>query len=333
MSEDIIFERLGDIGLITLSRQTVLNALNHAMFENLNQQLMAWANDASIKAVLIRAAPGRAFSAGGDIRSVYERKTAGDTHFVKLFEDEYALNRRIFHYPKPYIAILDGITMGGGAGISIHGSHRIGTPRLSFAMPETAIGFFPDVGASYFLSRMPHFFGFYLGLTGERIDYQTCYALHLVNVIIPTDAEEDLLDDLSHLVEIDNILKKYAISVPPSDLWQHKKEIAFCFSHPTVEDIIIALEKGSEWGKKTAEIIQTKSPTSLKVTLKALQKGAQCDFDACMDMELRLMYHFIQSHDFFEGIRAQLIDKDRAPKWVPKTLQQVTPEDIQQYFA
>ncbi len=188
---DILFEELsgrdGNIGLITLNRQKALNALNHQMFLDLNAQLAEWETADHIKAVIIRAAEGRAFCAGGDIRYAFQKKLENDPTLPLFFRDEYQLNLRIFHYPKPYIALLDGITMGGGAGISLHGSHRIGTERLVFAMPETSIGFYPDVGASYFLSRLPYKVGFYLGLTSARITYNDCFWLGLINYFVPQD--------------------------------------------------------------------------------------------------------------------------------------------------
>lgn len=338
LNNDIHFEQLNALGVITLTRQKVLNALNHAMFNTLNQILHDCVKTPTIKAVLIRAAAGRAFSAGGDIRSVYERKAAGDVHYVQLFEDEYALNRFIYHYPKPYIALLDGITMGGGAGVSIHGSHRIGTENLVFAMPETAIGFFPDIGASYFLSRLPHQFGMYLGLTGNSIDYKDCYALKIVDAIISAESQNAFIDALrsSALTHeaIHEIIKTWACEVPAASLWAHKNEVESCFSKRSVEDIIAALEAlGNEWGNKTAHTLKTKSPTSLKVTLRELQRGEKLDFDACMKMELHLMHHFLNSHDFFEGIRAQVIDKDRKPRWQPATLAEINEEMLNEYFA
>src|SRR5579872_925135 len=180
---EIAFEEISgrddNLGLITLTRQSVLNALNQKMINAIDQQLKEWENANHIKAVVIRAAPGRAFCAGGDVRSVYDRKLAQDPKIADFFRDEYGMNRRIHHYPKPYIALMDGITMGGGVGISVHASHRVATERLVFAMPETGIGFFPDVGTTYVLPRLPDFIGMYLGLTGARLTLNDCLALGL----------------------------------------------------------------------------------------------------------------------------------------------------------
>src|SRR3990167_4221018 len=182
-TQDILFEELvgheGNIGLVTLNRPKALNALTHSMILSLDKQLTLWEEQENIKAIVITAVEGRAFCAGGDIRFTYEKWDYNDGSLPLYFRDEYRLNRRIFHYSKPYIALLDGITMGGGVGISIHGSHRVATENLVFAMPETGIGFFPDVGGTYFLPRLPDKFGYYLGITGARIDCYDCCALGL----------------------------------------------------------------------------------------------------------------------------------------------------------
>jgi len=341
---DIIFSevtgREGNIGLITLNRPSVLNALNQAMFNELDNQLTEWQTANHIKAVIIRAAEGRAFCAGGDVRSAYERRQKNDPNLMNFFRDEYQLNRRIFHYGKPYIALLDGITMGGGAGISIHASHRVGTQQLTFAMPETNIGFYPDVGATYFLSRLPNKIGIYLGLTGARITANDCYALGLVNCIIDKAQFPDLIYQLADTVLKDHanilvtrLLEKFAITAGQSELLPHREEISSCFSKSTVEEIILALETyPSEWCRATATDLKTKSPTSLKVTLRALHEAEKKDFDGCMDTEYCLTEHFLNSHDFFEGVRAAIIDKDRAPKWRPAHLEDVKAQDIERYF-
>lgn len=330
--------RSGNLGIITLQRQQALNALNHAMFLALDRQLTAWAAQSSIKAVVIRAVSGRAFCAGGDIRAAYEKKLANDPTLVNFFRDEYRVNRQIFHFPKPYIALLDGMTMGGGAGISIHGSHCVATPNMSFAMPETGIGFFPDVGASYFLSRLSHKMGHYLGLTGERIAYNDCLALELVDAVIAPAAQEPLIDKLIQTalpdkMTVSHLIKEFAISVLPSALLAHQNEIETCFAKNSVEEIIQALEViGSEWCCNTVDILKTKSPLSLKITFRELQQGEQRDFDACMKMEKGLLLHFLHSHDFFEGIRAAVIDKDRAPQWEIKRLSAVGADTVLRYF-
>lgn len=328
----------GSLGMITLQRQQALNALNHAMLLALGRQLTAWAVQPAIKAVVLRAVPGRAFCAGGDIRAAYEKKRVNDPTLINFFQDEYRVNRLIFHFPKPYIALLDGIVMGGGAGISIHGSHRVATAAMSFAMPETGIGFFPDVGASYFLSRLPYRMGYYLGLTGEQIAYNDCFALQLIDAVIVPAAQELLIDKLIETalpdkMAVSQVIKEFSIAVLPSALLAHQNEIATCFAKDSVEEIIQALElTGNEWCCNTIDILKTKSPLSLKITLRELQQGERRDFDACMKMEECLLRHFLHSRDFFEGIRAAVIDKDRAPQWEMKRLSAVDAETVAQYF-
>lgn len=341
MTADILFEEIkgqGNIGLITLNRQQSLNALNHDMFLAIQEHLEKWEKQQSIKAVIIRAAPGRAFSAGGDIRRVYEGKIKNDPHLIDFFLDEYKVNKLIFHYSKPYIALLDGITMGGGVGISIYGSHRIATEHMLFAMPETTIGFYPDIGASYFLSRLPHSTGVYLALTGEKINYNDCYALGLVDIVIDSHSQEKIIQTLSESVLLDNkaitkIINHWNVSVPESTLLYHQNEIQFCFSKESIEEIIDSLEKyGNDWCHKTADILKSKSPISLKVTLEAIRRGKTLDFDHCMKMENHITQQMIQSHDFFEGIRALIIDKDKTPHWQPRKLEDVKVQDVYHYF-
>lgn len=339
---DIYFEERhgedGTIGIITLRRVNALNALNHDMFLSLYEQLTHWEKSPLIKAVIIRAASGRAFCAGGDIRYAYELKMKNDPNLINFFTDEYRLDRLIYHYKKPYIALLDGITMGGGVGLSIFASHQMATERMVFAMPETGIGFYPDIGASYFLSRLPSYIGYYLGLTGAMIAYNDCLALGIVNYVISHDMQETIIAALVNapLPDIDavsRLLNQFNISSPASDLLTHKNCIEHCFSKSSVEDIIAALvEWNDRWSQDVAANLKTKSPTSLKVTLAALQRGEKQDYDTCMDMELAMTKHFLHSHDFFEGIRATVIDKDRKPRWRPSQLNEVTVDCVNEYF-
>lgn len=336
MTEDVLFEELtgehGDVGLITLNRPKVLNALNHAMFLALHKHLQEWSTKKNIKCVIIRAAEGRAFCAGGDIRYAYERGLANDPTLMDFFADEYRLNSLIHHYPKPYIALLDGITMGGGAGISIHASYRIATPKLLFAMPETGIGFYPDVGASYFLSRLPHAMGIYLGLTGARITSADAKALGLVDKIVESDELPDLIE-MIRMTSFKNNNLGITDKPSSSSLFTHQTDIETCFNQPSVEAILAALEKcANPWCEETIKLLNTKSPTSLKVTLRQLQEGKNLDFDACMKMEYHLTNQFIQGPDFFEGVRAAIIDKDQKPRWKPGKLTEVTEHEVKKYF-
>ncbi len=329
----------GDVGLITLTRPKALNALNHVMFVELKKQLDLWKNDQVIKAVIIQAGEGRAFCAGGDIRYVYEQRDEEKNALKKFFQDEYDLNALIHHYPKPYIALLNGITMGGGVGISWHGSHCVGTSNLIFAMPETGIGFYPDVGITYHLARLPHHIGLYLGLTGSRISFEDCAALGIVFNIVNPESLPSLIHAIrdaaiSNKHDVSAVLDRFSAPYPSSELMQHAEEIDICFNQTTIEEIVEALNRhNSAWSNDVLLTLQSKSPTSLKVTLQALQRAKGLNFDECIQMEYALTCHFVEQQDFFEGIRAVIIDKDGEPLWQPATLERVTPEMINHYFS
>lgn len=337
----------GDIGLITLNRPHSINALNATICQTLNNQLSAWATDPQIKAVIIRGNGQRGFCAGGDLRYLYENRNTPHT-LVNLFKDEYQVNHHIFHFPKPYISLLHGITFGGGVGTSLHGSHRIASPDFLFAMPETAIGFFPDVGASYFLSRLPQSIGIYLGLTGTTLGATEAKALGLIDHIIDTTHFEALIDTLRHTAFDNNArypetltqrLQKEAALTPlhsQNTLNQHAPYIQQSFSQPSLKDILRNLNtqaKTSQWASETAATLLQRSPISLKVTLEQLHRAATLDFPNCLRLDYTLAQSFLQHPNFFEGIRAAVIDKDRKPQWDPATLQAVTLTDRQTYFT
>ncbi len=332
----------GDLGVMTLNRPAVLNALNHTMILALQEQLSLWAKAPHIKAVVIRAAPGRAFCAGGDIRHSYDCMLAHDPALQHFFYDEYQLNRYIFHYPKPYIALLDGITMGGGVGISIHGSHRVATERLMFAMPETGIGFYPDVGGTYFLPRISGAMGIYLGLTGARIGADDCVAFGLAQQKVPADGLNALLELLAATPlkgdanqAVTNIIAQFATPTEAnSALLRERPFIDACFAATSMDEMMVNITaKATPFAQSCLDTLSQKSPTSLKVTLQALLEGKQRNFDACMQQEYRLTCHFIAGHDFPEGIRAVIIDKDQRPQWQPASLNAVSSDMVRAYFA
>ncbi|OGT42503.1 MAG: hypothetical protein A3F42_07860 [Gammaproteobacteria bacterium RIFCSPHIGHO2_12_FULL_37_34] len=347
MSDDqeVLFEEIagqgGHLGVITLNRPQILNSLNQTMIHAMYAQLNKWAIAPDIKAVVIRAAPGRAFCAGGDLRFTYERFKNKDPLLSTFFRDEYQLNRLIYHFPKPYIALLDGITMGGGVGISIHGSHRVATDHLLFAMPETSIGFFPDVGGTHFLPRLPGKIGFYLGLMGTKLTSDDCVAIHIATQKIAQEAIPDLIQSLaqhafSHdaKASVTELINPFTVPSNRFSFIKHQAEIDQCFSGHTVEDIVYALQHSSnELCRDTASAIAKKSPTSLKVTLRAMQQGLSLHFDDCMRQEYRMVCRFLKAHDFFEGIRAIIIDKDQAPQWLPSTIATVSDYEVEQYFV
>lgn len=343
--QEVLFHEMagkdGQLGIITLNRPEVLNALNQTMIHAIHAKLQTWASLNSIKAVIICAAPGRAFCAGGDLRLTYERCKAHNAAMTSFFNDEYHLNRFIFHFPKPYIALLDGITMGGGVGLSIHGSHRVVTDKLMFAMPETGIGFFPDVGGTYFLPRLPGKTGFYLGLAGARIGADDAVALGLAQQKVASEALPQLVQALADAAfgkeakaAVTELIDQFKTPANPSPLLAQQAAIDICFSKQTMEDILQALQQSAvTLCQDACKAILKKSPTSLKVTLKALLQGASLSFDECMQQEYRLVNRFLQEHDFPEGIRAVIIDKDQAPQWVPPTLEAVSAHEVEKYFS
>ncbi len=337
---EILFDVLGtQLGVITLNRPEALNALTQSMCSAMDEQLIRWEQDPAIKTVVVRA-QDKGFCAGGDIRQIYQNGLRGDPHVLEFFKDEYQLNRRIYHYSKPYIALLDGLTFGGGVGISVHGSYRIATEKTLFAMPETSIGFFPDVGGSYFLPRLPGRLGFYLGLTGARLKagdlISTGIATHYVDRnqlddLVKALAQFEFNDDLKSSIE--HCLALYAGAPEPGTLNTVRTDIDHCFNHNSIEAIISALqEKNSDWAQTTLNALQQSSPTSLNVTLRLLEKGADLDFDDCMAMEYIVTQHFLKHPDFYEGVRAKLIDKDQNPRW-KSSLSEVKTEDVDVFFS
>jgi enoyl-CoA hydratase len=344
---ELRFERNGSVGLITLERPQALNALTHAMCIALDQALTTWAADASIAAVVICGAGGRAFCAGGDVRALYdaglaqkrgepEGRIAGE--FIR---DEYRMNRRVKTFPKPYIALMNGLTMGGGLGISVHGSHRVTTERTLFAMPETAIGLFPDVGASYVLPRLPGEIGCYLGLTGVRIKAPDLLAIGLASHYVPSERLGQLVRDLvaadwsDHPMRVaDEILAVHAMAVDAPQLAGRRATIGRCFSARTSHDILSALDAdGGDFAAETAAIIRSMSPTAIKLALEANRRGADLSFEDCLVMEYRLIQAILWRQDFYEGVRALLIDKNRRPQWNPATLDAVDDASLEQYFV
>ena len=331
---DIRFDLHGPLAIVTLDRPQALNALTLDMAEQLDRRLVEWASDPAIAVVAIRSAGGRAFCAGGDIRALYEAGRRGDPYASEFYRTEYRLNHRIKTFGKPYVALLDGITMGGGVGISIHGSHRVVTERCQFAMPETGIGFFPDVGGTWFLPRCPGALGTYLALTGARLgaaDMLYCgLATHYVEDVaaLPRILERAARESVGVLLE------RHARDPGPAPLAQHRPVIDRCFAAETVEGVLERLEdEGTPWARETASVLRRKSPTSLKVTMRQLQVGATLDsFAAVMRMEFRLAWHFMRSADFYEGVRAAVIDKDQVPRWQPPSPKEVSDEVVARYF-
>jgi len=336
-SAEVMLEERGRLGVITLNKPQALNALSLTMIEAMEPQLHAWAGDDAIAAVVIQGAGERAFCAGGDIRELYDKR--GTDFGPTYYRAEYTQNVTIFNYPKPYIALMDGVVMGGGVGVSVHGSHRVVTERTLFAMPETGIGLFPDIGASWFLPRCPGEIGMYLGLTGYRMRAADCLYAGIGDVYIPSDRFDAMFDALANTTSdaavISAVLAELSGDPGPDKLAAHRAEIDRCFSATSVEAILARLAaEGSAWADETAQIIGSKSPTSLKVTFRQLRTGPGLQrFEDVMQMEYRIADRCFRGHDLFEGIRAVVIDKDGAPRWSPAELAGVGETDVDEYFA
>ncbi|MEJ8474189.1 enoyl-CoA hydratase/isomerase family protein [Roseibium algae] len=333
MTEDILFEQRGVAGIVTLNRPKALNALNHPMVSALVAQLNAWATDDSIHHVVVTGAGEKAFCAGGDIRRIYEMKQAGEAGLAEFFRDEYLLNAQIKAYTKPYVCLIDGIIMGGGVGLAMPGSHRVGTEFTMFAMPETGIGFFPDVGGTHFLPRMPRFTGTYCAMSAGRMKQADTLVTGVLTHAIQRESVEALLKDLETASDVDAAIAQYVFEVGPSDLMSHADLIETAFSAGSVADIMAQLDSADdEFAAKTAAAIRAKSPTSVHLAFEQMQRGRELDFNACMVLEYRIVSQVLEGHDFFEGVRAVLVDKDHAPKWKPDSIDLVDSADLQAYF-
>jgi len=338
---DILFDRRGTAGIVTLNRPQALNAVDHAMVRALAQKLAEWESDGAVTRVVITAAGGRAFSAGGDLRSLYERGRAGRyDEALAYFRDEYALNTRIKRYRKPYVALIDGIVMGGGVGVSVHGSHRVAGDRFAFAMPEVGIGFFPDIGATWFLPRLPGELGAWCALTGERLNAADGVAAGVATHRVASQRFPELIEALCGAVSVDALLNAFAQPAGEGPLAGERPAIDRLFQGNQVEDILAALDAEAagngtwaEFARSAAALMRTKSPLSLKLALAQVRLGGTLDFEACMRTEFRIVSRVVRGHDTYEGIRAVIIDKDQTPRWQPPTLAAVSAAEVERHFA
>ena len=333
-AEDLLLEVSGGLARAILNRPQALNALTLDMAIALDDALARWADDARVRAVVGRGAGERAFCAGGDIRALYESGTTkANTLTRDFYWHEYRLNRRIKRYPKPYVALMDGVAMGGGVGVSVHGSHRVATERTVFAMPETGIGLFPDVGGSHFLPRCPGKIGFYLALTGARIGAADCLYAGIATHHVPSARLGALVDAMGQ-GSVDAALAAFHEDPGPSALAANRAAIDGCFGQASVEAIATALEaEGEEWAAKARAAMAEKSPFLQKIAFAQLARGASLSFEDAMVMEFRLVQRAMAFHEFYEGVRAAVIDKDRRPKWRPATLAEVGAADVETWFA
>ena len=333
MTDTIIARKTGRIGHITLNRPKALNALTTEMCETMTRALLDWQDDAEVLAVVVDGAGDRAFCAGGDVVMLHDSGKANDGRAEAFWRTEYALNELIHRYAKPYVALIDGIVMGGGVGLSVHGLHRIAGDTTLFAMPETGIGYFPDVGGTYFLPRLGQDIGNWLGLTGARLGPGHCCELGVATAFVATEKHEQLiksLSDIQHGDEVAGLIQSFASAQPESEDIPNEVQL---FDRETVADILTALdEEEDEWSAQQAKLLRRKSPLAMAVTLEAMRRGAELDFRDAMTMELDLSLNFLKTQDFYEGIRAQLIDKDRNPGWSHGNASEVTDEQVERVF-
>ena len=336
MTSDIVTRTEGKAGIISLNRPSALHALTLDMVHAMTAQLQAWAGDPTVKAIIIDHAEGRGFCAGGDIRFLAESGAKDGKDGRKFFHDEYQLNHLMFTYSKPIVAFMDGITMGGGVGISQPAQYRVATENTRLAMPETGIGLFPDVGGGWYLSRLEGRVGQYLALTGARIAGPGCLALGLATHYLPSDM---LADAKARIAEdpdrIEGILGQLSVTPPDSKIVDQIGDINRLFASDEFEVILAALETdGSDWAQKELAALSTKSPQTCKVALRQLAQGkGMTDFADNMRMEYRIAHRVIVRHDFVEGVRAVIVDKDNAPQWNPATPEAVTTALLDEIFA
>jgi enoyl-CoA hydratase/carnithine racemase len=342
---EVLSKILNHVAFLTLNRPAALNALSFDMIVELRTLLDSHAADPEVYAILIEGAGDRAFCAGGDIRALYQSFQESGSLHNKFFAAEYTLDYLLYSYPKPYVVVMDGITMGGGMGIAQGSTLRIVGDRTRVAMPEVAIGFFPDVGASHFLSRLPGALGIYLALTGVQIRGADALYSQLADVYLPPAAIASLGEDLAKLkwsndraAELrDFIHTRAAVGLPAPSLSLLRPGIDAHFSHGTVPAILASLDAESraeyaDWAAQTAKLMRTRSPTMVAATLRQLQRGKELNLAACFRMELAMAQQCFEQGDFIEGVRALIIDKDNSPRWQPSRIEEVTDAMVEAFF-
>ena len=345
MEREVLFEACNHVGVVTLNRPAALNALSYAMVREMYTHLQEWARDASIYAVVVKGAGNKAFCAGGDVRAVHASFTSSGSMHREFFASEYRLDHFIHRYPKPYVALMDGIVMGGGMGIAQGASLRVVTDRTRMAMPEVGIGFFPDVGASYFLSRLPRALGVYLGLSGTTVGGADALYAGLADLCLPHEALDGLDTALAalrwgldHATDIHGAVRALGpVSSPEPTLAGLRAAIDEHFAHSDIRTIMESLRAESrpaytEWAGHTLGTMAKRSPLMMAVTARQLERGRGMSLPDCFRMELAMLRHCFEQGDFMEGVRALLVDKDNAPRWNPARIEDVTEEMIAAFF-
>jgi enoyl-CoA hydratase len=331
---EVLAAAAGGVGRLTLNRPAALHALTTGMCEVMTHALLAWRDDPAVAAVMIDHAGERGFCAGGDIRMLAESVAGDGAAARRFFFTEYRLNELLHRYPKPVMTIMDGVTMGGGVGISLPARYRVATERTSFAMPETGIGLFPDVGGGWHLPRLPGETGLWLALTGSRLRAADCVALGVATHVVES-ARLTALKAVSVIERIDEILAQLQSDPGPAPLAPHRADIDRLFGQDSVEAIFAALAADpSDWARAQLEALKTKSPQALKVGFRLLREGAKiADFADEMTVEYRVAARLMQRPDFVEGVRAVIVEKDNAPKWRPPALEGVSEAMLDEIFA
>jgi enoyl-CoA hydratase/carnithine racemase len=341
---EVLFEVKDGLGVMTLNRPKALNSLSHGMILEMEKVLPQWEKDPAVKAVVVRGAGDRAFCAGGDVAGLYREMRDDPAGTVRrdFFRDEYIVNRRIYRFAKPWISLIDGIDMGGGVGLSVHGSHSVASEKFLFAMPETTIGLFPDVGGGYFLSRLPGALGTFLALTSHRLKAADAQWAGIVDAHVPSARMNDLqaalgaadLEGPDADKKVDKIIARFAEDPGVPSLPTMMQDIDRCFSAESLQEIVAKLKKkGGDWADKQLAALMKLSPISMAITLEQLRRCANRSFEDSMTIEYRMSQRCMQKgHDFFEGVRALLIDKDQKPRWNPPTIEGVTKAMVEEHF-
>ena len=339
---DILFSQTDEWGVITLNRPDALNALTWDMVTAMRAKLIEWERAPAVRAVMIKGAGDKAFCAGGDIRWLYDHARKDVDRACGFFREEYRLNALIHHYSKPYVALIDGIVMGGGVGVSVHGDFRVAGDRTLFAMPETGIGMFPDVGGGHFLPRLHDGLGLYYALTGARAKAADCMAAGVATHYAPSDQRATLEKELLDLAlgghahaAIEALLDDFSGDPGAAHVNQIRPALKRLFAgHATFAGFYAALRAdGHDVAQDMLRILDRMSPTALKLTFEQLRRGAALDFDDVMRMEFRIVRRIMEGHDFYEGVRALIVDKDKAPRWSPASVEGVSDAQIAAYFA
>lgn len=335
---DVICEQRDRCGLITLNRPNALNALTYDMIGEIERSYITWARDPHIYGVVLQSGSPRAFCSGGDIRALYEWKMRGEIDTVlSLYGLEYQHNWSLYRFVKPNVSLLNGIVMGGGVGLCLYGTHRVATGRLRLAMPEVGIGFFPDVGATWFLSRLPGQIGTYLALTGRAIGLADAFALELVTHCVRAEDFDTIRAAMAEAEPVDPMLEALHHDPGEGELVRLRPVIDRAFSAPRVEDILARLdaEEGewADWARATAGEMRSKSPLGLKVALRQMRIGGDLGLEQALKLEYRLAHRFITGDEFYEGIRAAIIDKDHTPRWPSRSLEAVSDAEVEALFA